>query len=296
MKISSDHFKKLREIVQLALDEDIGKGDITSLASLEPVSVVGTVIAKSSGILSGLSPALLAFEIVDSANKIRALKNDGEFFEAGDVILEISGFNLTVLIAERTALNFMGRLSGVATLTHKFIKELEGTNCKLLDTRKTTPGLRFLEKQAVKDGGGLNHRFGLYDMILIKENHITSAGSIKQAIENAHQYMTTSDFRLQFDKPADQILIEVEITNEKQLKEALDSNVDRILLDNLPPKELSKLVNIAQRINPSVKLEASGNITLKNAHQVASSGVDFISVGAITHSAPTSDFSLIINE
>lgn len=284
----------LKEIVKNALNEDIGKGDITSLASLEPMPVEAKVTAKSDGILSGLIPALMVFEIVDSANEIRALKKDGDKFQKGDIILEIKGFNQTVFIAERTALNFLGLLSGIASETNRYSNEIKNYKCKILDTRKTTPGLRELEKKAVKDGGGVNHRMGLYDMILIKDNHIASAGSITKAITSAREYLNTSDFRLQFDKTAEDIQIEVEVTTSKELKEAISCGIKRLLLDNQSNQQLKKMVTQARQLDSNCILEASGNITLKNAAAVASTGVDFISVGSITHSAPITDFSLTV--
>ncbi|MBD3333781.1 nicotinate-nucleotide diphosphorylase (carboxylating), partial [candidate division GN15 bacterium] len=160
------------DIVKRALDEDIGPGDITSLACLEPNPVDAVIIAKAPGVLSGLKPTLLAFELVDSANTVTPVKSDGDSFEPGDTIVTIQGFNQTVLISERVALNFLAHLSGVATLTREFVHRVKGTGCRILDTRKTTPGMRMLEKAAVAHGGGTNHRIGLYDMVLIKDNHI----------------------------------------------------------------------------------------------------------------------------
>jgi nicotinate-nucleotide pyrophosphorylase (carboxylating) len=279
-------------LVRTALEEDIGRGDLTSLACLEPNPLRAHIIAKSSGIMSGMIPALKVFDIVDSANRINSRKKDGESFEVGDTILEIDGFNQTVLASERVALNFLAHLSGVATMTSKFVSALNGTRCRVLDTRKTTPGWRYLEKLAVQHGGGVNHRFGLFDMILVKDNHIASAGSITDAVQKARDFMMTSDFRLQFDIDLHQIFIEVEVTNEDELREACSANVDRIMLDNQSIASLESLVTMARRINPSIQLEASGNITLDTVAEVAATGVDFVSIGALTHSAPAADFSL----
>ena len=287
-----EQYKAILQLVKSALKEDIGKGDITSLACLEPNPVKAKIVAKSSGVLSGLKPALIVFDIVDSANKVRPLIDDSERFEPGDTIIEIDGFNLTVLSSERVALNFLGHLSGIASMTDRFVHLLKGTDCRVLDTRKTTPGWRMLEKAAVAHGGGVNHRFGLYDMILIKDNHITAAGSITKAIEKMREYLDTPDFRLQFEKKADEIEIEVEVNTEQELTEAINAGVDRLLLDNQGIGSLKKLVQLAQSINPKVKLEASGNVSLETAADIAATGVDFISVGALTHSAPASDFSL----
>ncbi len=279
-------------LVKAALAEDIGKGDLTSLACLEPDPLKAKIVAKSAGVLSGLEPALITFEIVDSANRITALIKDGDKFKSGDTIIEIDGYNQTVLASERTALNFLAHLSGVATLTSKFVEAIAGTKCRVLDTRKTTPGWRLLEKQAVVHGGGVNHRTGLYDMILVKDNHIAAAGSIIGAVDRAREFMTTSDFRLQFDRNPDDILIQVEVTNEEQLREAIEAKVDRVLLDNQTPESLKQLVELSRKLNPAVLLEASGNINLANAASIAATGVDFISVGALTHSAPAADFSM----
>lgn len=289
----------LRGLIKVALDEDIGRGDLTSLACLEPDSLKASITAKSSGCLSGRIAAELVFDIVDSANRLSFLFEDGASFESGDVIAEIDGFNLTVLTSERVALNFLAHLSGIATLTNKFVNEVRkavGDSCHILDTRKTMPGWRLLEKQAVLHGGGMNHRQGLYDMILIKDNHIASAGSISKAIERTREYLGSSDFRLQFDARAEAIMIEVEVGSESQLVEAIGCGVQRLLLDNQTPKSLTRLVERARQLDKTVKLEASGNVTLETVSEIAKSGVDFISVGALTHSAPVVDFSLRVCE
>ncbi len=282
----------MRSSVQTALKEDVNRGDLTSLACLEPNPMKARIMAKSDGILSGIKPALLAFDIVDSANVVRPLKSDSEPFSRGDVIFELDGFNQTLLTAERTALNFLGHLSGIATLTGKFVERTRGTPCRILDTRKTTPGLRMLEKQAVVHGGGCNHRFGLYDMVLIKDNHIASAGSISEAVRRTREFLTTPEFRLQFEMRAEDVQIEVEIATEVQLKEAIDSGILRLLLDNQSVESLAHLVSTARRLNPAVELEASGNVNLETAASIAATGVDYISIGALTHSAVSSDFSM----
>lgn len=279
-------------LVKDALKEDVGRGDLTSIACLEPNPLKARIVAKSSGVLSGLRPMLCVFEIVDSANKVTPLLADGNHFSSGDIIVEIDGFNQTILAAERVALNFLAHLSGIATLTNQFVKKVDGTGCQILDTRKTTPGWRHLEKMAVVHGGGVNHRIGLYDMILIKDNHVASSGSIKSAVAMAREFLATRDFRTQFQTEADKILIEVEVTNEAQLAEAIDSRVDRLLLDNQSLDSLKRLVALARKLNPAVKLEASGNVNLDTVAAIAATGVDFISIGALTHSAPVCDFSL----
>lgn len=284
--------KSVISLVKAALKEDIGSGDLTSLACLEPNPVKAIIVAKSEGVLSGLKPALLVFKMVDSAIVVRSLLKDGDRFGAGDTVIEIEGFNQTILAAERTALNFLAHLSGVATLTAKFVDKVKGTRCRILDTRKTTPGWRLLEKKAVVHGGGGNHRFGLYDMILIKDNHLAAAGSVKEAVKKAHAYLHSDDLGSQFGLKAGDVEIEVEVTSDQQLSEAIEAGASRLLLDNQSPDSLRQLVTLARRLNPEVKLEASGNISLDNIAAIAATGVDFISIGALTHSAPASDFSL----
>ncbi len=281
------------DLVKVALAEDVGRGDLTSLGCLEPGPISARIVAKSEGVLSGVTPALLVFDTVDSANTVEFRMAEGDRFAYSDVIATIEGFNQTVLCSERTALNFLGKLSGVATFTRKFVDKIPAGNpCRILDTRKTTPGWRLLEKLAVTHGGGMNHRFGLYDMALIKDNHIASAGSIKDAVAHLREYYATRDFRLQFDADPERILVEVEVDNQSQLAEAIAAGVDRILLDNQSIESLASLVKIARQLNPVVQLEASGNVSLETVAAIAATGVDFISVGAITHSAPVSDFSL----
>ncbi len=287
------HFKATQDLVKTALTEDIGHGDLTSLGCLEPGPITARIVAKSEGVLSGVIPARLVFDTVDSANTIEFTRQDGDSFVYGDVIADIEGFNQTVLCSERVALNFLGHLSGIATLARKFVDKIpDDSSCRILDTRKTTPGWRHLEKLAVVHGGGMNHRLGLFDMALIKDNHIASAGSIAEAVARLREYFTTRDFRLQFDTAPQKILIEVEVVNQTQLTEAITAGVDRVLLDNQTIESLASLVRIARRLNPVVQLEASGNVSLETVAAIAATGVDFISVGSITHSAPVSDFSM----
>ncbi|MBI5266375.1 MAG: carboxylating nicotinate-nucleotide diphosphorylase, partial [candidate division Zixibacteria bacterium] len=274
------HFKTTLELVKAALAEDIGRGDLTSLGCLEPGPVKAQIVAKGAGVLSGTAPAQIVFDIVDSANTLEFAVQDGERFAYGDVIARIDGFNQTVLASERVALNFLGKLSGIATLTRTYADRIPaGCACRILDTRKTTPGWRYLEKQAVVHGGGMNHRFGLYDMALIKDNHIAASGSISEAVAHMREYMTTRDFRLQFDTDAARILIEVEVTSQNQLAEAIAARVDRVLLDNQTIESLASMVKIARQLDPTVQLEASGNVSLETVAAIAATGVDYISVG-----------------
>lgn len=283
---------RIRSLVKSALDEDVGRGDITSIACLEPERIKARVVAKSEGVLSGLIPFQATFVEVDPANKVALLLDDGDYFAPGDTISEIEGFNKPLLAAERVALNFLAHLSGVATLTCRFAAELEGLDCRVLDTRKTTPGWRQLEKAAVAHGGGSNHRMGLYDMILVKDNHIAAAGSIKKAVSQARAYLGSTDFTRQFGGAAEMIKIEVEVTTETELTEAISAGVNRLLLDNQSVESLSMLVKLARKLDSRVELEASGNVTLDTIRAIGETGVDFISVGALTHSAPVSDFSM----
>ncbi len=287
--------ESIHRLVREALAEDIGRGDLTSLACLEPNPIKARLVAKQSGVLSGMLPASRVFDVVDSANRVTAHFQDGDRFEKGAVIFEVDGFNQTVLASERVALNFIAHLSGVATLTSKFVEKTAGTQAKILDTRKTTPGMRHLEKLAVHHGGGLNHRMGLYDMILIKDNHIASAGSILGAVQLAREYLQSREFRMQFQTEWTKILIEVEVTNDAQLREAISVKVDRLLLDNQTVDSLARMVQLARSLDPTIKLEASGNVNLETVGPIAQTGVDFISVGSITHSAPVVDFSLQVD-
>ena len=282
----------LLSLVRSALNEDIGRGDVTSLAALEPDLVKGVIVAKSEGVLSGLAPAMFSFQKVDSANKLTPLLQDGDLFRLGDTIIELEGLNRTLLTAERTALNFLAHLSGVATLTRRYVDEVSGTDCRILDTRKTTPGFRHLEKAAVRHGGGENHRIGLFDMVLIKDNHIAAAGSISAAVDRTRDWLASPDYRIQFDRQGDDVAIEIEIKSAEELTEAIKVGVKRLLLDNQSLDSLRELVRLARDLNPVVKLEASGNVTLDNVAAVAATGVDYVSVGALTHSAPACDFSM----
>ena len=263
--------------IRKALDEDIGVGDVTTNLLVAPeASAVARIIAKQDGFVSGLSIAQAVFLMLDVDMRFSLNAGDGAEVTSGQLLLESKGSARAILTGERTALNFLGRMSGIATLTRKFVKAVAGTKATILDTRKTAPGLRAIDKLAVQHGGGSNHRFGLYDMILIKDNHIDSAGSISDAIRVV--------------KAADnQLEIEVEAKNIKEVQKALDLGVKRILLDNMSLAEMRDAVAIN---DGRAKFEASGSVTLQNVREIAETGVDFISVGALTHSAPAFDVSL----
>ncbi len=271
----------LDEYIRFTLEEDIGPGDITTAAIIsEHRSASARISTKQPLLLAGMKVAHHVFEILDPTVSWNARRQDGERCPAGAVIALVTGNAQKILAGERTALNFLQRLSGIATITAQFVAAVAGTDVKILDTRKTTPGLRPFEKYAVLMGGGKNHRMGLYDHYLIKDNHIAVAGSITAAVKAAQSHY----------KPGQ--LIEVETETISDVKEALKANADVILLDNMTPQEVKKAVGIAKG---KAQLEVSGNITLQNIREYAETGVDFISIGALTHSAPSADISMKID-
>lgn len=272
----------VRQIIKSALAEDLGDGDHTSLSTI-PKDAIGKakLLVKEDGVIAGVEIAEEVCKEVDPDLNVEVLIKDGEEVKVGDIVLYISGKVQSILIAERLVLNLMQRMSGIATTTHKIVKDLEGTGTKVLDTRKTTPNLRYLEKLAVKIGGGVNHRFGLYDMILIKDNHVDYAGGITNAVLAAQEYLKKENRKLE---------IEVEVRNLAELKSVLEiGGVDRILLDNFSFDDLKKAVALVDKTIPT---EASGNITNENALDYAKCGVDYISMGALTHSVKGLDLSL----
>jgi len=269
-----------RPLIELALAEDVGSGDLTTESTVpEGRSGQAAIVAKAHGVLAGLPVAAEVFRRVDARIGFKALALDGEPVAPGDVVARLQGPLPGILTAERTALNFLARLSGIATTTARFVDAVAPYKAVILDTRKTTPGWRLLEKYAVRCGGGRNHRLGLYDMVLIKDNHIAACGSISEAVRRVRA-------------AGGEVPIEVEVRTLEELEEALGLGVDRILLDNMDQATLREAVHLA---GGKVPLEASGGITLENVAQVAACGVDFISVGAITHSAPALDLSLELN-
>jgi len=273
----------IEEIISRALIEDIGEGDHTTLSTVPADAVKkARMIAKQTGILCGTEIVAQVFKTIDPQLIINILHHDGEAIVAGDVILRVSGNARAILTGERTALNFIQRMSGIATKTHSLMKKVEGTKAKLLDTRKTTPLLRELEKYAVKCGGGDNHRFGLFDMVLIKDNHVDFAGGIKAAILSANDYLANHGKPLQ---------IEIEVRNFDELQQALQTgNIHRIMLDNFTPEQIQTALSI---IDGKYPVEASGGITEENIRQYAETGVDYISVGALTHHIKSLDISLL---
>lgn len=277
----------LEEIVARALLEDVGDGDVTTEWTLA-TDAVGRARFEAGhpGILSGLYPACLTFREVDPDLEFRALLNDGDQVEPGQPIAEVRGAARSVLTAERTALNFMRHLSGIASMTRQYVDAVRNTGVRIVDTRKTTPGLRDLEKRAVLHGGGDNHRHGLFDMVLIKDNHIAAAGGIAAAVRTCRSNMKQSGRR--YD-------IEVETSTLDQVEEAVRSGADWIMLDNMSDAEIRTAVGRVRALtaaDQSIVVEASGAITLDRLTAIAKTGVDVISVGALTHSAPALDISL----
>ena len=272
----------IHSFIANALAEDVGDGDHTSLATI-PDGTQGKakLLVKDTGILAGVELSLEIFKQVDPGLRVNVLLQDGAQIMPKDIVLEVEGDAQSILKAERLVLNCMQRMSGVATKTHHIVELLKGTDTKVLDTRKTTPGMRYLEKWAVKIGGGVNHRFGLFDMILIKDNHVDYSGGIKQAIQNTKDYL---------QKTGKKLAIEIEVRNLDELQQVLDAGgIDRILLDNFNFDDLRKAVSL---IGGKYDTEASGGITIDNIRQYAECGVDYISVGALTHSVKSLDLSL----
>ncbi len=278
--------QSLRELLQAALMEDLGTyGDITSRAvSAEKKQAVGRCIVKRTGILAGIQVAQQVYDLIDKDVKIDIHFRDGDVCQAGSVAFEVYGNAYTLLIGERLVLNLLQRLSGIATFTRRYVEAIEGTGCEVLDTRKTTPLWRALEKWAVTLGGGKNHRFGLYDQFLIKDNHIDLTGSVSAAIEAVLRYRTEQNLSAP---------IVVEVRNLREIAEALRyaKEIDRLLLDNLSPQQVARAV---EYIGGRLPVEVSGGITPENARAYAEAGARYISAGALTHSAPALDISLKI--
>lgn len=270
------------KVIREALKEDIGDGDHTSLATINPYqNGQARLLVKENGIIAGVDLAIQIFKQADKKLQIKKLINDGSSVKKGDVVFTVKGSSRSILKAERLVLNFMQRMSGIATKTNKLTSLCKGTKTKLLDTRKTTPLLRVFEKWAVIIGGGYNHRFGLYDMILIKDNHVDYAGGIVPALRKTKQYLKSKNKNLK---------IEIETRNLNEIKEVLqEGGVHRILLDNFSPTEIKKALKI---IDNKCETEASGNITEKNIRKYALTGVNYISSGSLTHSIKSLDLSL----
>jgi nicotinate-nucleotide pyrophosphorylase (carboxylating) len=269
------------KLLELAFAEDIGDGDHTTLCCI-PDDAMGKshLLVKEEGILAGVEMARKVFEKFDSTMQMTIMIQDGAHVKPGDIAFVVEGKIRSLLQTERLMLNIMQRMSGIATMTAKYVERVKGTSCHILDTRKTTPGMRILEKEAVKIGGGMNHRIGLFDMILLKDNHVDFAGGIKNAITRCHEYLKTKHMELK---------IEIEVRNFDELQQVLDcGGVDRIMLDNFTPADTRKAVDL---INHRCEVESSGGITYDTIRDYAEQGVDFISVGALTHSVKGLDLS-----
>lgn len=271
------------DLLTLAFAEDVGDGDHTTLSTI-PADEMGRqhLLVKEEGILAGVEMARRVFTKFDPELKMTVFINDGAHVKPGDIAFVVEGKVRSLLQTERIMLNIMQRMSGIATVTAKYQQRLDGLKTKVLDTRKTTPGLRLLEKEAVKIGGGENHRIGLFDMILIKDNHVDFAGGIKEAVAAAKKYCR--------EKGKD-LKIEQEVRNEDEIRQALEAGVDRIMLDNFTPERTREAVILIRSINPAVEIESSGGITLDTLRAYGECGVDFISVGALTHSVKGLDMS-----
>ena len=272
--------------IMLALEEDRYTGDVTTLATISPLQEGGAVMrAKANGVLAGLDVALQVFAACDPGLSIQLYRRDGEAVLCGEMILEATGKLAPLLVGERTALNFLQRMSGIATRTRVYVDKVSHTGVKILDTRKTAPGLRYFDKEAVKIGGGQNHRFGLFDLILIKDNHIDASGGIASAIRRAQIYR---------EKQQLDVKIETEVRSMDELSKALVCLPDIILLDNFTTDLMKEAVDYVKTACSTVLLEASGNIGMHNVVEVAETGVDFISIGELTHSVKALDLSMTI--
>ena len=274
------NLRSIDALLELAFAEDIGIGDITTEATVPPSQKgVGTIVAKSGGVVAGLPVAARVFDTLDATLIFRAFVNDGDKVVAGAPLAEVRGSAKTILIGERTALNFLQRLSGIATLTAQFVNAVSGYDVNIVDTRKTAAGWRAVQKYAVRVGGGHNHRFGLFDGVLIKDNHIVAAGGIENAVRKARESVPHTG------------KIEVEVETAAQVDEALKAGADILLLDNM---SLEFMRRVVEKIDGRVVTEASGGITLERVREVAATGVNLISVGALTHSAMPLDMSLTL--
>jgi nicotinate-nucleotide pyrophosphorylase (carboxylating) len=273
---------EIASLIRSALAEDVGSGDVTCAATI-PTSATAKarILARESLVCAGLPLAERVFRELDPGCTIGLLCKDGESVSTGRDLLQIEGQARAILTGERTALNFLAHLSGIATLTSQFVTQLAGSRAKIRDTRKTTPLLRALEKYAVRMGGGMNHRFGLYDAILLKENHIGLAGGVQKALEKARAHSAS-------------LPIQIEVRNKAELNEALAAGADAVLLDNMAVEEAALCVSLVRQARPHCVVEISGGITLANARAYAETGADFLSSGALTHSAPAANLSLLV--
>jgi nicotinate-nucleotide pyrophosphorylase (carboxylating) len=306
MNWDSDH---ITGIIRRALEEDIGSGDATVLATI-PERAMGSaqILAREELVCAGLPLAERVFRTLDPQMRVHSPGPDGGLARNGQALLQLTGSARAILSGERVALNFLGRLSGIATLTRRFVQQLAGTKAQIRDTRKTTPGLRILEKYAVRMGGGTNHRIGLYDAILLKENHIALAGGVKPALDQAHAYassqlsplraMTSYEAAGSGDRSVrgNPLPVQIEVRNERELREAMEAGAESVLLDNMMPDRARVCVSLARALRADCVVEVSGGITLENARAYAATGADYLSSGALTHSAPAANISLLVDD
>jgi nicotinate-nucleotide pyrophosphorylase (carboxylating) len=295
-------------LLKRALEEDLGSGDATTAAVVPAqASARAHILARQTLVCAGLPMAERVFRSLDPEIQVAYPHNDGSFVEPGAEIVRIKGNAQAILTGERTALNFLAHLCGIATVTRRFVEQLAGTKTRIRDTRKTTPGLRALEKYAVKTGGGTNHRIGLYDAILLKENHIALAGGIKAALDKAHTYVSPKVPAPRAASAYDAagldpevvgpgpLPVQIEVRDQNELREALGAGAEAILLDNMTPERAAECVRIARGTRAGCVIEISGGITLENARHYAEAGADFLSSGVLTHSAPAANLSLLVD-
>jgi len=295
-------------LVRRALEEDTGTGDVTALAIVPAgATAKARILAREPLVVAGLPIAEIVFAALDPGMRVEFLAADGDVVEKRRDLVRFSGSARAILTGERTALNFLTHLSGIATLTRRFVEKLAGTKTKIRDTRKTIPGLRMLEKYAVKMGGGTNHRFGLYDAILLKENHVAVAGGVKAALDMAHVFASSraasqslSAYEAVGERKTDSganslLTVQIEVRNEAELREALAAGASAVLLDNMTPEAARKCVEIVRAARPTCIVEISGGITLENARAYAEAGADYLSSGMLTHSAVAANMSLLVD-
>jgi nicotinate-nucleotide pyrophosphorylase (carboxylating) len=293
--------------IRQALEEDVGPGDVTSLATIPAAARArARVIARAPLVCAGLPVVERLFRLLDADMGIEYLAKDGDTIEKPRDLVRCRGRARAILTGERTALNYLAHLSGIATLTRRFVEQLAGTKAKIRDTRKTTPGLRAFEKHAVRMGGGANHRFGLYDAILLKENHIALAGGVKEALDKAHAYACSQMLPREMSayetsgetragNAGGSLPIQIEVRDERELREALQAGAEAVLLDNMTPEQARRSVALARSLRKDCLVEISGGITIENARAYAETGADLLSSGALTHSAPAANLSLLVD-
>jgi nicotinate-nucleotide pyrophosphorylase (carboxylating) len=301
------HSSEIENFIRRAIEEDLGPGDATSLATIPANATArARIMARAPIVCAGLPAVERVFQLLDANVEIEFLAKDGDIVERPRDLLRCKGPARPILTGERTALNFLAHLSGIATLTRRFVERLAGTNAKIRDTRKTTPGLRKLEKYAVQMGGGVNHRFGLYDAILLKENHIALAGGVKQALDMAHAYasaqITTQAMSAyeatglaKQESASASLPVQIEVRDERELREALEAGAEAVLLDNMTPEAAKRCVELVRKLRKDCLIEISGGITLDNARSYAETGADFLSSGALTQAAPAANLSLLVD-